>query len=229
MRARIPSLEERPWLHVIEQPPIHDMMDMIEFCWRSVGKPVKRGYHPFYKHDHLDFDIEQGRAEFQEAINEILRRNGLAFQLDDDGAVQRLAPSVLREALQRALFATGDASLDAMLEDGRRRFLSPDESVRREALEKLWDAFERLKTLEPGANKAVQANALLDQAARAGGPKFREALELEASALTKIGNNFQIRHSETNQESLTSGYHVDYLFHRLFAFISLLLRATRRM
>src|SRR5262245_41207932 len=40
MRARIPSLEERPWWHVAEQPSLHEIMDMIEFCWRSIGKPI---------------------------------------------------------------------------------------------------------------------------------------------------------------------------------------------
>ena len=72
MRARIPSLEERPWLHVAEQPSLHDVMDMIEFCWRSVGKPIKRGYHSYFKHEHLAFDIEEGKAGFREAINENL-------------------------------------------------------------------------------------------------------------------------------------------------------------
>lgn len=52
---------------------------------------------------------------------------------------------------------------------------------------------------------------------------------MEASALTKIGNTFHIHHSETSQEPLSSSREVDYLFHRLFAFIALLLRATGRM
>ncbi len=42
--------------------------------------------------------------------------------------------------------------------------------------------------------------------------------------LTKIGNTFQIRHSETSQVSLTRDAHVDYLFHRMFALIWMLLQ-----
>jgi hypothetical protein len=230
LHARIPSLEQMPWLHAVQEPPpIHDLMDMIEFCWRSVGKPAKGSYHSYFKHHHLEFDVEQGRAEFEEVINEIFRRNGLAFTLDEDGRIQRLVPTVFREALALATFTTGDTMLDCMLEDARQKFLSSSESVRREALEKLWDAFERMKTLEPGTNKAAQAKLLLDKAAGAGGPKFRESLEVEALALSKIGNTFHIRHSETNQEPLASSHQVDYLFHRLFAFLSLLLRATQRM
>lgn len=230
MRARIPSLKERPWEPGSDQPSsVHDVMDIVEFCWRSIGKPIKRGYHSFFMHDHLNFDIEEGQLDFEEVINEIFRMNGLAFKINNDGKIQRLVPPVLDDAVSSILFATGDALLDGMLEDARWKFLNPDEDVRREALEKLWDAFERVKTLEPGAHKAAQAKALLDKAAKAGSPKFREVLELEASALTTIGNNFHIRHSETNQVPLSSSHQVDYLFHRLFAFLSLVLRATQRM
>ena len=101
--------------------------------------------------------------------------------------------------------------------------------MRREALEKLWDAFERIKTLEAGTNKAIQAKALLDKAVGSQHPKFREALETEARELTRIGNTLHIRHSETSQEPLASAEQVDYFFHRLFALITLLLRATARM
>jgi hypothetical protein len=53
---------------------------------------------------------------------------------------------------------------------------------------------------------------------------FRAALDQEARALTDIGNSFQIRHTEISQTPLTLNEHVDYLFHRLFALILLLLR-----
>jgi hypothetical protein len=52
---------------------------------------------------------------------------------------------VLAEELRRVLFQTGDPELDAMLEAARTKFLSPDPNVRRESLEKLWDAWERVR------------------------------------------------------------------------------------
>ena len=58
---------------------------------------------------------------------------------------------------------------------------------------------------------------------------FASFLNLEAFTLTDIGNSFHIRHSETSQEPLSSSSEVDYLFHRMFAFVTLLLRATNRM
>jgi hypothetical protein len=90
----------------------------------------------------------------------------------------------------------------------------------------LWDAWERLKTLETGRKKqsieSILAKASKDKA-------FRDMLNTEAMALTKIGNDFAIRHHETTKVHITEAAHYDFLFHRLFALIALLLRATQRM
>ena len=94
-----------------------------------------------------------------------------------------------------------------------------------DALEKLWDAFERLKTLEPGAGKRMQAERLLDGAAAPGTP-FRQVLGDEVAALAKIGNTFRIRHSETNQKDLGSPEQIVDLLGRLFAFMRIVLKAT---
>jgi hypothetical protein len=77
-----------------------------------------------------------------------------------------------------------------------------------------------------GADKKAQTKALLDKAAPE--PTFREFLEHEAKELNTIGNAFQIRHSETTQIPLQADAHVDYLFHRLFSLIWMLLRVSSR-
>ena len=228
MKGDIPRLAERDWILAYEPPPTLDVMDMIQFCWTAMGKPIQLGYHSYFQHHHLDFDIEAGRTEFRDAVNQILRRNGLAYELSEVGEVQRLAPAGLRETLVQTVFATGDSDLDIMLESARQKFLDPGENVRREALEKLWDAWERVKTVEPGPDKRAQTTALLDRAAGSSGPNFRQMLETEAREVTSIGNAFQIRHTETTQERLVDSDHVDYLFHRLFALIRLVLRTTGR-
>ena len=188
---------------------------------------MRGGYHQCFQHYHLTFDIETGRNEFREAVNRIFRRNGLVYELKDDGSIERLAPPILREGLATVEFKTGDAELDRMLETARRKFLDPDISTRREALEVLWDAWERLKTLD-GPDKKAQATAMLDATAGASSPKMRDALEREARELTRIGNDLQIRHSETDKEPVSTTEHIDYLFHRLFALISAILKARKR-
>jgi hypothetical protein len=107
------------------------------------------------------------------------------------------------------------------LERARTKFLSHDPEVRRESLEKLWDAWERLKTLN-NPNKKLGVAVLLDQAAPE--PAFRSTLDNEAKELTRIGNEYQIRHSETNKIVINNDADVDYLFHRLFSLMFLLMR-----
>ena len=65
---------------------------------------------------------------------------------------------------------------------------------------------------------------MLNDAAGTGYPKFRQLLEKEAFELTSIGNNHQIRHTEIWQEKVEQLEHIDYLFHRLFSLIQLILK-----
>jgi len=218
LRAEVPGMPQD--LHN-EMPPSPVIMDFIEFCHIHVAYPIQGSYHSFFEHHHLSFDQARGRASFREEVNRLLARNGLAFELRDNGHAIRLAPPILRESLMSAVFDTGDADLDAMLEAARSKFLSPDSGTRRESLEKLWDAWERIKTIEPGKDKKESIARMLTLASP--DKSLRSELDAEAQALTRIGNSFQIRHSETSQVKIAYDEHIDYLFHRLFAFINLVL------
>ncbi|MCB9958702.1 MAG: hypothetical protein H6843_08880 [Rhodospirillaceae bacterium] len=225
-QAEIPELPDQ--LRPDDLPDTLAILDLLEFSARSVGQPIERDFHSFFGHSHLSFDRNVGLAEFVASANRLFARNGIAFDLTAEGVVQRLGPPGLREALRQAIFHTGDADTDKLLEEGRRRILSPQPVDRYDALEKLWDAFERIKTLEPGANKKEQASRLLDRSAGATAVKFRQFLESEAQALTSIGNTLRIRHSETDKEPLQGLEQADYLFQRLFSLLHLVLRATGR-
>jgi hypothetical protein len=158
-------------------------------------------------------------------VNRMFERNGMAFELKD-GEVVRIAPAVLHEDLAVSVFRTGDATRDELLEASRQKILNRSLDVRRESLEKLWDAWERLKTLEPGRDKRESAGRLLDKATDK--PTFRAKMEQEARQLTDIGNTFMIRHAETDKIPITQSAHIDYLFHRMFAMIRLLLKSSGR-
>src|SRR6185436_10959217 len=110
------------------------------------------------------------------------------------------------------------------LEAARQKFLNRSIDVRRESLEKLWDAWERLKTLEPGRDKRESAGRLLDRAS--GEPALRARLEHEARELTEIGNTFMIRHTEVDKVPVVASAHIDYLFQRMFSMIRLLLKTS---
>jgi len=59
----------------------------------------------------------------------------------------------------------------------------------------------------------------------AGHPTYVAVLNEDASALTGVGNDFQIRHTEVDKIPLESTTQVDYFFGRLFNMIWLFLTA----
>lgn len=205
-----------------EVPQVLDVLDAIEFFGSLVSKPQTRKYHDYGRHNHIiSFDRDAGLAEYLAEINTMFRRCDHPYELDASGRVRRMGPPVLGEELAATVFNSGDPELDRILETARRKFLDPDHEIRQESLEKLWDAWERLKTLLPGDKKAG-IKALLDMAVSE--EKFRERIEHEAKELTDIGNTFMIRHSETDKVPLAVTEHIDYLFHRMFSMILMLLR-----
>ena len=212
----------------VDVPPTLVVLDIIEFCLARIALPHQHRYHEGGRHHHLTFDRDAGRARFREEINTILGRNGIAFELSDSGDVRRLGPLGLREPLQTAVFSTGDQSLDTLLEEARRRFLDPNVVERKVGLDKLWDAYERIKTLED-SNKAVGTQKILDKASDpAASPKLRAALEEDAKALTKLGNELLIRHHEVTREPVREPEQLDYLFGRLFSLVHLMLKLSGR-
>lgn len=198
------------------------ILDFIEFVYASVAKPIPGKYHDFFSHHHLSFDQQVGQEEFRATVNRIFARNGVAFEMLSTGRLVRVLPLVLGDDLRRTIFNTGDRTLDNMLEECRAKFSDRNPLVRREALERLWDAWERLKSLADPGDKKRSIKIILD--ATASEPSLRARLEAEALELNSIGNSHLIGHSEVNQVPIIDVDHIDYLFHRLFAMIQLMLR-----
>lgn len=206
----------KPWA-----PPTLVALDFIEFVWRSVARPIPGRVHDYYRHHHLSFDSAEGRSAFVTDVNRILARNGLAYEITESGDVRRILPAIIGDLLARTYFRTGDQLLDVMLEEARRKFSDPDPLIRREALERLFDSWERIKTLA-NENKAKSAKLVLDRTSPE--PAFRQLLEKEALELREIGNSYLLRHHERSQTPVIDTGHVDYLFHRLFSLVDLVIR-----
>ena len=209
-------------------PPTLAILDFLEFVARSVAEPIRVRLHDSYRHHHLTFNRENGLGALVEEVNRLLARAGIGFELAPEGYVRRLLPEPLGGLIRTTLFRTGDRETDELLDMAVALIVSPDARRRQDALEKLWDAFERTKTLEPGCDKKAQANALLARATAGSGPHFQAMVQAEAKALTDIGNQFRIRHSETDKEDVREAAGVDYLFFRMFVFTRYLLLSTGR-
>ncbi len=218
-------------------PDTTAVLDVIDFVALHIDQPTFSGSHAWgFAHSHYSFDTRErdplidgpppGQVRFQDDIEQIFKRNGIAFTLGGDMRVHRLGPSEARPLISDFRPNTSDPELDALLRDAVSRFLSRVPADRQDALEKLWDAFERLKTLELGGQKSNSIAQLLDNAAPV---PFRTDLEKEFKALTDIGNRFRIRHHEHDQHALPNDTAKDYMFIRCINLIAHVLRQTGRM
>lgn len=202
-------------------------LDGVQFFFRYVSEPMFRKVHDYFAHEHLTrFNEYRAQESYRAEVNRLFRRNRHPYELGANGKVTRIGPPVLRETLRATTFQTGDSELDALLESARTKFNRPEANLRRESLEKLWDAWERLKTLcHPDKKQGIQT-MLLDSVPE---QELRQRIDEEAQKLTKIGNDFRIRHHERDKIPIENDEQIDYLFHRMFALIWLLLKATHRL
>jgi hypothetical protein len=72
IQADIPGLS---WpLSTSSAPDTLTVLDLVQFCYRFVAKPVGRSFHEHFKHYHLSYNVEKGREEFCNRVNTIFSR-----------------------------------------------------------------------------------------------------------------------------------------------------------
>lgn len=104
-----------------------------------------------------------------------------------------------------------DSELNMLIEKAQILFSKEDTQG---ALEKIWDAYERLKTI--WSSKKEFSDILIQN-----GSRFRkEDLETELSALTHIGNSYQIRHFEKDKIKIENNVERKYLYHRMLSLLT---------
>jgi hypothetical protein len=183
-------------------------------------------YHNFYRHYELSFRPREGRDQFRADVNRIFQRGQVMYELRENGEVHRRGTPEVQAVIARLDPATGDTRLDEMIMEARALYTSHRAGNRAVALERLLDAFERLKTIDiPGGDKRASVQVLLNNL-DAG---WRATIENEMKALTDIGNTYEIRHFETRATALPAGTARDYLFTRMRALLTELLSASSRL
>lgn len=206
-------------------PAKYEILDFIEFLYRNIKdpKPVGR-YHEFYNHYHYEFsDSGQETDSYRTKINTIFARNGIVFYLDENGIIKRSVPTSFNKIISDIRFSTSDHRLNELLEISYSKFILPKLESRVESLEKIWDAFERIKTYYE-ENKKKSASTLVSEISD-GNSLFQKHIDTEFHSLTTIGNDFQIRHFERDKVQLFSSAHIDYLFYRMSSLIHLCLES----
>lgn len=215
LASHIPKLGN-DWPRGHEQPDTVTAMDLVVFGGHHAQAPTAREYHSYFNHDHYRFDQAAGRERWRSEINRIFERSGVALRLEPDGRVIRVGAVAVGMLTESPVPATGDAQLDEKIATALRKYQDPNVAVRREALEALWDAFERAKTVIDPTNKKQSATALIERMATE--PASRQAITDEFRALTDIGNAFQIRHHEVPRHTVEPAI-IDLLFPRGLAVV----------
>ncbi|NUJ89177.1 hypothetical protein HOW07_14280 [Plantibacter sp. MCCC 1A11337] len=208
-----------------ETPSEDTLFDVIEYVGRRVSKPIEGGWHEYMKHFELSFDKKAGQAEYRSAINLLLSRGGTVFELTSQMIVQRVGSPETHTALRALRPNTGDTTLDSLIEEGRTKYLSRHSADRATAIEKLWDGFERLKTIDVPGDKKTSVQVLL---AHIVDLPFRAVIEAEMQDLTKLGNSFQIRHHETGKSPIPPSAQ-DYVMGRMANLLIYLLDQSGRL
>lgn len=207
---------------------LYDALDLIEFLYRHLCSPKPVGkYHDFYRHQHFVFDkdISNEQNDFTSKIDTIFYRNNLPYRLND-GKIERIVDEIMSEIVDRTSFYTADNDLNSMLNIAYTKFKSPKKEIRHEALEKIWDAFERMRSIysvELSIDKKNSIEKLIKDASNENGV-MQILLNEDTHDLSKIGNNTQIRHHETDKIAITDEKHIDYLFFRVSNIIQLFLK-----
>ena len=223
---RLPERSISPFDPISDDKEIdtYAVLDLIEYIYRNIKDAKKIGsYHDFFKHYHYRFeDSGVNKNAFREKINELFERNGMIYTLSDEGIIQRVVPLPVNSIIHQVI-KTHDEELNKLVAEAVCKIVLPKKEDRKLALEKLWDAFERSKTYffeEGKIDKKKSINKVLDNLSD-GKAEFRSLLDNECTALTAIGNQFQIRHFEKNKVAVENSNEIDYLFYRMYSYIHL--------
>lgn len=201
------------------------ILDFIEYVFQNI-KDYREGYHhQFFNHAHIYFlETNNSRTQFLGDVNKMFARTGLLYELKFNGEIERIVlnDSVVCEVRAEAI-SLQDKSLKDLIDDSISSFLKPGPKNMEHAVEKIWDAFERVKTYYVNLDKKASIAKLVETISE-GQSDTGNVIDREFAELTKLGNEYRIRHHETNKIEFISDNHREYFFNRCLAILSLTLK-----
>lgn len=204
----------------------YSLFDYIEYIAQNMVTVVKGGWHSFFHHHHLSFkhdSIDFNR--FAGEVNDIFKMAGLQYVLTDKRQIERLtdADGFVQQAAVDASFVS-EQGLRELIIESIALYHNARSEMHHLATEKIWDAFERIKTIYTDLDKRQSAKKLINGMSK-GSVSYSEMLSDEFDMLTNIGNGFRIRHHETNKIDVDDDY-CDYLFIRCLSLVDLAVRTV---
>lgn len=198
------------------------LLDLIEFIAQNM-KDISEGWNNQRYQNYWNIECLSTSnvfSDYQREINEIFAESGLLYTLTSAKIVERvLENSPLTSKVETVIHSVKEKGLRDLLEEAVTLFKQPDPASRNDAVEKLWDAFERMKTYYTALDKKKSAARIVTDMS-GGRTEFAKLFEDEFKALTDIGNGFRIRHHETDKIDITDSRHFDYIFNRCMSLIA---------
>lgn len=172
---------------------------------------------PYCVFDAIELFVQYNRDNnFADAVNVLLENNGFAYRLLG-GKIE------FTQLHLQAKEVIKEEGLKDLINQATTLYSSDNISDKQIAVEKLWDAFERLKTYHSNLDKRESAEKIV-KAMSAENDTYKELFNDEFKKLTSIGNQFRIRHHEIGKIDITDNNYYNYFFQRCFALIDLALK-----
>lgn len=200
----------------------YGLLDFIEFMYQNIKDITSSAWHQYHDHSDIFFGATRESANtFRDEINTIFAKTGLQYILAESGVVERVPENaVLSKEIETIVTHAPEIGLKDLLKDAIILYKTPAPQARRDSVEKIWDALERLKTYYTTMDKRASVTKIVNDIAN-NQAEFSAIFDEEFRALTKIGNDFRIRHHETNKIDITDSRHYDYFFNRCLSLIAL--------
>lgn len=163
------------------------------------------------------FLSDDEKKSFAKSINQSLEDDGVAFCLKNGQISQRVDTEKYFD-LPIEKMTELEQGLQDLINDAIAKHRQSNSSAHRDAVEKLWDALERLKTYYSTDKKQSVKEIISDMSN--GNEDFRLLFDAEFNALTEIGNKYRIRHHEIGKIEITDIRYYDYFFNRCLALIA---------
>lgn len=177
---------------------------------------------PFYVFDAIElYEKYNAESDFAAQVNALFNLNSVEFRLKQGQIESTFDVSIDKQDVS----TISEKGLKDLIIEADSYYRTGNKQI---AVEKMWDAFERLKTFySPSLDKSASANKIIDDMSNFES-NFKELYEAEFKALTSIGNNFRIRHHETTKVDITDTRQYEYLYKRCLALISVAIQYLER-
>lgn len=202
------------------------LLDLIEFLAQNIKDISEHWNNERYRnYQTIDcLNTAEIYSKFKEAINEIFIESGLLYKLTNEKIIERIVEnSPLTTEIEDDFAAVDEVGTRELLKDAIALYKTPNPTARQDSVEKMWDAFERLKTYYTTLDKKHSSEKIVNDMA-SGHVDFVDLFNAEFKALTNIGNTFRIRHHETDKIDITDIRYYDYLFNRCLSLIALAIK-----